>query len=165
MMARSKCSNQRPDTLMQDRSPPARRNHLQRTAGPYIWVISRQSVSPSGCPLCTGKRTSEPRTGMSALRHFRTHAVQRFWCLFDHLVGSHLHRQRHREAKRLRGLEIDEVLEFLWLLHRKIGWFFASEDAVEIGSNLPNLRQNVEIVRDQAARPGATNSAPINGRN
>src|SRR4051794_41618688 len=35
MMARSKCSNQRPDTLMQDRSPPARRNHLQRTAGPY----------------------------------------------------------------------------------------------------------------------------------
>src|SRR6516162_1086173 len=54
---------------------------------------------------------------------------------FDHLVGSHLHRQRHREAKRLRGLEIDEVLEFLWLLHRKIGWFFASEDAVEIGSN------------------------------
>src|SRR3954454_7320135 len=36
MMARSKCSNQRPDTLMQDRSPPARRNHLQRTAGPYI---------------------------------------------------------------------------------------------------------------------------------
>src|SRR5947207_9499155 len=38
MMARSKCSNQRPDTLMQDSSPPARRNHLQRTAGPYIRV-------------------------------------------------------------------------------------------------------------------------------
>src|SRR3982074_341862 len=36
MMARSKCSNQRPDTLMRDRSPPARRNHLQRAAGPYI---------------------------------------------------------------------------------------------------------------------------------
>src|SRR6476661_5775168 len=36
MMAQSKCSNQRPDTLMQDRSPPARRIHLQRTAGPYI---------------------------------------------------------------------------------------------------------------------------------
>src|ERR1700675_155809 len=41
MMARSKCSNQRPDTLMQDRSPPARRNHLQRAAGPYMWVKSR----------------------------------------------------------------------------------------------------------------------------
>jgi hypothetical protein len=38
-MARSTTrSNQRPDTLMQDRSPPARRNHLQRTAGPYIGV-------------------------------------------------------------------------------------------------------------------------------
>src|SRR6476646_4335990 len=43
MMVRSKCSNQRPDTLMQDRSPPARRNHLQRTAGPYIGVTSRQT--------------------------------------------------------------------------------------------------------------------------
>jgi hypothetical protein len=38
MMARSKCSNQRPDTLMQDRSPPIRRIFLQRTAGPYIRV-------------------------------------------------------------------------------------------------------------------------------
>ena len=28
MMARSKCSNQRPDTLMQDRSPLARQNPL-----------------------------------------------------------------------------------------------------------------------------------------
>src|SRR5258708_31631312 len=35
-MARRKCSNKRPDTLMQNGSPPARRNHLQRTAGPYI---------------------------------------------------------------------------------------------------------------------------------
>src|ERR1700732_2720538 len=43
MMARSKCSNQRPDTLMQDRSLPARRNHLQRTAGPYIWVKLRRT--------------------------------------------------------------------------------------------------------------------------
>jgi hypothetical protein len=28
---------------MQDRSPPARRNHLQRTAGPYIWVKRRNT--------------------------------------------------------------------------------------------------------------------------
>src|SRR3954464_13723161 len=45
MMARSKCSNQRPDTLMQDRSPPARRNHLQRTAGPYIGSKAVQALS------------------------------------------------------------------------------------------------------------------------
>src|SRR5437763_3110293 len=36
MMARSTASNQRPDTLMQDRLPPALRIFLQRTAGPYI---------------------------------------------------------------------------------------------------------------------------------
>jgi hypothetical protein len=40
MMARSTtCSNQRPDTLMQDRSPLSQRRLLQRTAGPYIRVI------------------------------------------------------------------------------------------------------------------------------
>src|SRR6185295_146743 len=41
MMARSSTtSNQRPDTLMQDRPPPARQYLLQRTAGPYIGVIT-----------------------------------------------------------------------------------------------------------------------------
>jgi hypothetical protein len=56
MMARSKCSNQRPDTLMQDRSPPARRNHLQRTAGPYIRVRSKTEVVAlaAGCLLYPG---------------------------------------------------------------------------------------------------------------
>src|SRR5215470_9312275 len=41
MMARSERSNQRPDTLMQDRSPPASRIFLRRTAGPYIRVTLR----------------------------------------------------------------------------------------------------------------------------
>jgi hypothetical protein len=36
MMARSKCSNQRPDTLMQDRYHQIDRILLRRTAGPYI---------------------------------------------------------------------------------------------------------------------------------
>ena len=46
MMARSTTrSNQRPDTLMQDRSPPDRRNFLQRTAGPYIRVKMRNTPS------------------------------------------------------------------------------------------------------------------------
>jgi len=40
MMARSmKCSNQRPDTLMQDRISHVDEKLLQRTAGPYIGVI------------------------------------------------------------------------------------------------------------------------------
>src|SRR5258708_3082037 len=38
MMARSKSSNQRPDTLMQDRNRQLDENLLQRAAGPYIRV-------------------------------------------------------------------------------------------------------------------------------
>src|SRR5215468_9900962 len=46
MMARSTtCSNQRPDTLMQDRICRIEENLLQRTAGPYIWVKSRSRVN------------------------------------------------------------------------------------------------------------------------
>src|SRR5262245_61533760 len=45
MMARStNRSNQRPDTLMQDRKPPDRRNLLRRTAGPYIRVNRYRSL-------------------------------------------------------------------------------------------------------------------------
>jgi hypothetical protein len=39
--------------------------------------------------------------------------------LFDHLVGRHLHDQRHRKAKRLGGLEVDEQLELRSLLNRR----------------------------------------------
>ena len=42
MMARARRSNQRPDTLMQDRSPPLDEILLRRTAGPYIRVIFDQ---------------------------------------------------------------------------------------------------------------------------
>jgi hypothetical protein len=61
-MARSKCSNQRPDTLMQDRSPPARRKSLA-THGRTIhvgqsrpnWAVRAMSGSP---PVATGLRSS-----------------------------------------------------------------------------------------------------------
>jgi len=52
MMARSTTrSNQRPDTLMQDRSPPARRRLLQRTAGPYIGSIASLAHSTAASAL------------------------------------------------------------------------------------------------------------------
>src|SRR6516165_8322618 len=46
MMARStRGSNQRPDTLMQDRTPASSMKVLlQRTAGPYIWVNRDRTV-------------------------------------------------------------------------------------------------------------------------
>jgi hypothetical protein len=40
MMARSKCSKQRPDTLMQDHYHQLDEDLLRRTAGPYIRVKS-----------------------------------------------------------------------------------------------------------------------------
>jgi hypothetical protein len=46
MMARSTtCSNQRPDTLMQDRICRIDENLLQRTAGPYIRVTTGKAQS------------------------------------------------------------------------------------------------------------------------
>jgi len=78
MMARSNHSNQRPDTLMQDRSPLSQRRLLQRTAGPYSWVSRAKKV-----------RVPQPRTSAAARKrqsaikrnpvvkgHHRTHAVQ-----------------------------------------------------------------------------------------
>src|SRR5258705_7524804 len=52
-MARSKCSNQRPDTLMQDRSPPARRNLLAthgRTIHRVTSVRTRTACNSSASP-------------------------------------------------------------------------------------------------------------------
>src|ERR1035437_2112232 len=55
MMVRSTTSsNQRPDTLMQDRSRQIDENLLQRTAGPYIGVKLRRTQCEqmsSGLPL------------------------------------------------------------------------------------------------------------------
>jgi hypothetical protein len=46
-MARSTTySNLRPDTLMQDRSPPARRNHLQRTAKAIQRLLRQHDYEP-----------------------------------------------------------------------------------------------------------------------
>src|SRR5665811_1326304 len=46
MMARiTTRSNQRPDTLMQDRSPPARQNPLATHGRTIHWVISGQTVT------------------------------------------------------------------------------------------------------------------------
>jgi len=53
MMARStNRSNQRPDTLMQDRKPPDQRNLLRRTAGPYIRVIFEGMTMSVTSPVC-----------------------------------------------------------------------------------------------------------------
>jgi hypothetical protein len=47
---------------------------------------------------------------------------------FDHLVGAGKDRGWHGEAKRLGGLQVDDQLEFCWLLDRQIGRLGAMED-------------------------------------
>src|SRR5437762_4659106 len=59
MMARSKCSNQSPDTLSQDPSPPPRGNHLQRTVGPYMGAIAGPPIAGHQIPLTFLNKDSE----------------------------------------------------------------------------------------------------------
>ena len=77
MMARSTTrSNQRPDTLMQDRSPPARQNPLAthgRTV--HLGQTGKNSVR-AAFQLCPQTRTLLDAFGMSQRCHFRTHASQ-----------------------------------------------------------------------------------------
>src|SRR6266850_6597384 len=91
MMARSKCSNQRPDTLMQDRSPPARRNHLQRTAGPYIGSKSEELTMSTCFPLCPRTRTLPDAVGTSCAPQADIGSLNRSTRLLD----------RARRAERL----------------------------------------------------------------
>src|ERR1700736_3735948 len=60
--------------------------------------------------------------------HLRTHALQQKAHSFDRLVGATEQRQRHGEAERLRGLEIDDQLDFRGLLDRQIGRLHALEN-------------------------------------
>src|SRR5262249_20952879 len=53
-------------------------------------------------------------------------------CSFNHLVGGHLQRQRHLQAERLRGSEIDHRLKPCRLLDRKLARLGASENLMNV---------------------------------
>jgi hypothetical protein len=50
-----------------------------------------------------------------------TDAPQQTASLFDRLIGAADQRQRHGDAERLRGLEIDDQLDLSGLLDRQVG--------------------------------------------
>jgi hypothetical protein len=60
-------------------------------------------------------------------------------CSFDHLVGELLEMQRHVEAERLGGLEIDHQLELDRGLDGKLARLRALEDAIGIGRRAPEI--------------------------
>jgi hypothetical protein len=73
----------------------------------------------SACPLRSDRvRTFAPQR-IDAVCQLLTHALQQTTCtvamiyLLNHLVGGHLHDQRHCQAERLRRLEIDGQLDLV----------------------------------------------------
>src|SRR5271166_659736 len=70
--------------------------------------------------------------------------------LFDHFVGTGKQRQRHGEAERLGGLEIDGKLELGRQLDRQVGGSGALEDAIDIGWYSPIEIYGVGSVGNQA---------------
>ena len=50
----------------------------------------------------------------------------------DHLVGAAGERQRHGDAERLGGLEVDEELDLRGLLDRQVGELVAFENSAGI---------------------------------
>src|SRR5262249_979756 len=107
------------------------------------------------------KRTCAVQKGMSALplkadicsapAHVRFGPKRTLTGLFDHLVGTGEHRRWNCEAKRLSSLEIDYQLILGRRLHRKIGWLFTLEDAIDIAGRAPVLVNKIGSVGHQAA--------------
>ena len=62
---------------------------------------------------------------------------------FDHLVGGHLHDQRHREAERLGRMQVDGEFELGRLQHRKLCRLSAIDDAAGIS---PDLTESVRKI-------------------
>ena len=58
------------------------------------------------------KQACVAHKAMSAVCQKRNGCMEQTASLFDHLVGTREQHRRHREAKRLGGLEINDQLEF-----------------------------------------------------
>src|SRR5262249_43779043 len=69
--------------------------------------------------------------------------------LFDYLVGAHQERLGHVQTNHLGGLEIDDKLEFGWLLNRQIRWFGALQNLVRVASPTPEQVRQAGAVRQQ----------------
>src|SRR6516164_8804280 len=71
--------------------------------------------------------------------------------LLDHLVSAGEHRRRHLNAERFGGRQIDDEIEFGWLLNRQVGRLRPAQNLVdEIGGAAIEL-QKVRSIGHQTA--------------
>ena len=98
----------------------------------------REANNDAHRPRRIGLRPRDPRDGRQrgsargemekiSARKFHFEPPSRFTSL-DHLVGAADQRQRHGDAERLGGLEVDVQLDFRPLLDRQVGGFLALEN-------------------------------------
>ena len=72
-----------------------------------------------------------------------------FGASFDHFVSSHEQSLRHRDAKGLGGLEVDDQLEFGWLHDRQVGRLFAFEYFGDIDACLAVAVRKARSIADE----------------
>src|SRR5262249_44193095 len=53
----------------------------------------------------------------------------------NHSVRTKEHRLRNRQSDLFRRFQIDDELEFSWLLHREIGWFGAFQNLINVSGS------------------------------
>src|SRR5262249_3842491 len=72
----------------------------------------------------------------------------------DHFVGAAEQRQRNGEAERLRGLEVDDQLDFRGLLHRQVARVVAGQDPFDVDAGRTVRIREAAAVAHQAAGRG-----------
>jgi hypothetical protein len=65
--------------------------------------------------------------------------------------GAGEQRGRDRDTERLGGLEVDDQFVLGRRLHRKIGWFLALEDAINVAGRAPDGIVRIWPIGDEAA--------------